>query len=408
MPYPNFPVIELSELEEYNNYDKYDDYLKAASIDYYNSLGSPYTNDIIDDITFEERLKKAFRFFASKGVGEITQILGNFNVIEDIENGVAKYCGSYYEEMNTNLRRKLDEKNILLDRTLDFNEILENYRTLKNLRNPSAINTYIYNTLNAFTKITPSSNTFYVFRCYKKLHNGAPLLDPQNNILPRIYLNQFTSTSILLRLADWWCTPTPINPENTTSARHPNIGDNTIICIEIPIGTRGISIINYYGLVDKTLTTEYSEYEYLLPPGGFLEYTTRTYTYTSVSRKQLRTALRENPDELEPFPNLPMTFDIPIYTYMSNVKQNATYKEILYTKYSYILPKVKNMLTRGLTVVKSVFNYARDKLASARNSMRGYNNLAEGKTRRKLKKKQKQTRKHTLKQRKNKQKKRKN
>ena len=168
MPYPNFPVIELSELEEYNNYDSYDDYLKAASIDYYNSLGSPYTNDIIDDITFEERLKKAFRFFASKGVGEITQILGNFNVIEDIENGVAKYCGDYYEEMNNNLRRTLDEKTRLLDRTLDFNEILENYRTLKNLRNPGAINTYIYNTLNAFTKITPSSNTFYVFRCYKK------------------------------------------------------------------------------------------------------------------------------------------------------------------------------------------------------------------------------------------------
>jgi hypothetical protein len=183
------------------------------------------------------------------------------------------------------------------------------------------------------------------------------LLTPEGDLVPYIYLNQFTSTSILLRFSDYWCTPPPINTfSNSTDPYRPNMGDNTLICIEIPESTRGISLINYAGMIPDMLMSDYSEFEYLLPPGGFLSLTNRTYRYTSITRTNLRTALNIDPTESDPFPHLPITFEIPVYTYMSNVASNPDYKTITYKKYSYILPKVKNMFSRAREYIKDRIN----------------------------------------------------
>ena len=150
MPLPAFEQIEIDSprLAIYRNYNKYDDYLKATDITYYNRLNNPLIA-VINDVPIQHRMVDAIYFFASKGVGELTQILRNFDIDVEIINGVQKYFGPDYGAMNGDLRTKLD----VADRNLDFNEILALY---ENIVNPSFANRYIYNTLKAFTKTTPS------------------------------------------------------------------------------------------------------------------------------------------------------------------------------------------------------------------------------------------------------------
>jgi hypothetical protein len=343
MNLPAFQQIEINstQLAIYRRYNKYDDYLKANDRSYYDRLNNPLIT-VIDDVPIQNRMVDAIYFFASKGVGELTQILNNFTA-DNIVNGVQKYFGPEYGDMNGDLRTKLDGQ------SLDFNEILNLYETIIN---PSITNIYIFNTLNAFTKTTPSDTIFYVFRCYQQLRNGTPLREPDGTIMHRIYLNQFTSTSILLRLCDFWCTPSPINFSNNTDPNNYQTGDNSIICIEIPIGTRGISLINYAGIVDGQLTTTYSEFEYLLPPGGYLELKDETYNYTSVTREQLRVNLdRRGLNSV--FAHLPINFDIPVYRYVSvNIPDNRINKSRLQRVYAYIIPKLNSFLIRSINYVR--------------------------------------------------------
>jgi hypothetical protein len=390
MPLPAFEQIEIASprrLAVYRNYNKYDDYLKENDPTYYERLNNPLIA-VINAVPIQNRMVDAIYFFASKGVGELTQILNNFDISGEIINGVQKYFGPQYGAMNGDLRTELG------DRILDFNEILALY---ENIVNHSFTNRYIYNTLKAFTKTTPSERKFYVFRCYKQMPNGAPVFEANGNFKPIIYLNQFTSTSILLRLCDFWCTPSPINYSNNTDPNNYRLGDNTIICIEIPRGTRGISLINYAGIVDEQLTTTYSEFEYLLPPGGTLELTGDTYNYESITREQLRLNL-EGRGLIGRFPNLPIIFNIPIYKYVSvEIPDNRIQKSRLQRVYAYILP-IKSFLIRGI-------NYVRDRTSRMTfrlsNFLRGNRNPygmlveAEGRRPRKLRK---VTRKYTKKQ----------
>ena len=391
MPLPAFEKIEIEidspRLQVYRNYNKYDDYLKANDPTYYERLNNPLIS-VINDVPIQNRMVDAIYFFASKGVGELTQILKNFDISNEIINGVQKYFGPDYGAMNGDLRREL------ADRILDFNEILAIY---ENIVTRSFTNRYIYNTLNAFTKTTPSEDIFYVFRCYQQLPNGSLLFEANGNFKPRIYLNQFTSTSILLRLCDFWCTPSPINYSNNTDPNNYQLGDNTIICIEIPIGTRGISLINYAGIVDEQLTTTYSEFEYLLPPGGTLELTGTTYNYESITREQLRLNL-EGRGLTSRFPNLPISLEIPIYKYVSvKIPDNRIQKSRLQRAYAYILP-IKSLLIRGINYVLDRTSRMTSRLS---NFLRGNRNPygmlveAEGRRPRKLRK---ITRKYTKKQ----------
>ena len=392
MPLPAFEQIVIADplrLAVYRNYNKYDDYLKATDITYYNRLNNPLIT-VIDDVPIQNRMVDAIYFFASKGVGELTQILRNFDISAEIINGVQKYFGPDYGAMNGGLRTKLD----VAGQNLDFNQILALYEKIVN---PNLANKYIYNTLKAFTKTTPSEELFYVFRCYQQLPNGVPLFEANGDFKPGVYLNQFTSTSILLRLCDFWCTPSPINFSNNTDPTNYQPGDNTIICIEIPIGTRGISLINYAGIVDGQLTTTYSEFEYLLPPGGTLELTDTTYSYESITRAQFLENYVQRGLDVRLL-NLPTRFNIPIYRYVSvKIPDNRTQKSILHRAYVYILP-IRGFLIRTI-------NYVRDSTSrmSARvaNFMRGnrnpYGMLVEAEGRR-LRKLRKRTRKYTRKQ----------
>ena len=92
MPLPAFEQIEIANpqrLAVYRNYNKYDDYLKATDITYYNRLNNPLIT-VINDVPIQHRMVDAIYFFASKGVGELTQILSNFDISDEIINGVQK------------------------------------------------------------------------------------------------------------------------------------------------------------------------------------------------------------------------------------------------------------------------------------------------------------------------------
>jgi len=391
----------LDDLEVYKGYKIYDDYLRTTNKIYYDSLEKPQLEGK-NGITTDDQLKDAIRFFASKGIGELTQILQNFNIEDDIKNGLKQYFGSEFRGMNASMRKTIAKNKLTNndltnnDLDLDFEDIMEIYDKLKNPAPPitwdNEYDTYIYNTLNAFTKTTPCTDNFCVFRCYQQLPNGAPLLTPEGNLAPYIYLNQFTSTSILLRLCDYWCTPDPeSNVINSTDLYNLNNGENTIICIEIPESTRGISLINFYGLVSGSFTSDYSEFEYLLPPGGYLTLTNRTYEYTSISRTKLRTKLKIDPTKDDPFPHLPTTFNIPIYTYMSNVADNPYYRDIPYKTYSYILPEVKNIFSRTREYMKDRINVIKNKaMTMTKNSdYVAFKDVGKGKQRRKQTRKRK-------------------
>ena len=383
MNLPPFKQIKINSdaLARYKEFNKYDDYLQVNDSNYYQGLVNPLIT-VINGVPIQARMEDAIYFFASKGVGELTQILNNFT-LDDIVNGLQKYFGPEYSEMNGDLRANLEGQ------SLDFNEILDLY---EKIRNPSIINSYIYNTLNAFTKTTPSEDTFYVFRCYQR---GGPLLDVNGVSIPRIYLNQLTSTSILLRLCDFWCTPSPINFSNTTNPNDYVQGDNSIICIEIPIGSRGISLINYAGIVEGQLTTTYSEFEYLLPPGGYLELTDETYNYTSVTRQLFKINLEQRGLN-GTFPHLPIIFDIPIYKYVSGViPDRRIHISRLEKIYTYVIPKLNTIVIRGM-------NYVRDQTSrlSSRVSyfLRGNRYVPLGEGRRLRKQTKKQARKYSRKQ----------
>jgi hypothetical protein len=393
MPLPDFEIIKLNKLSKYKNYEKYDDYLREQHPRFYAELTNPQITEIAN-IAIEERMKDAICFFASKGVGELTQILSNFNEDSEIINGIQKFVGDNYAAMNQGIRDNLGNSK------LPFTTIIANYET-EMLRAININDTYIYNLLNAFTKTTPSQHTFYVFRCFQQLPqfpDNVPLIDANGVMKQNIYLNQFTSTSILLRVCDFWCTPAPVNNANPTNPFNPANGDNTIICIEIPIGTHGISIINYAGILYEQLTTTYSEFEYLLPPGGTLELTDETYDYISITRQELHRIARLDPLNA-PIQNLPTQFRIPIYKYSSFVPDNRSFKKLLKNVYYYKLPAVRSIVLRNIIYMRDqVSNLSSRIISSIRRRRRrrpGYVELGEGIRQRKKSRKQakKQTRK---------------
>ena len=389
MALPQFEIIELKQLNKYKNYDKYDDYLKEQHPRFYAGLVNPQITEIAD-IAIEERMKDAIRFFASKGVGELTQILGNFDKDAEIINGIQKFVGDDYAAMNQGLRDMLGNSK------LEFTAIKAHYEN-EMRRAINITDSYIYNLLSAFTKTTPSQEKFYVFRCFQQLPqypDAVPLLDDNGVMKQHIYLNQFTSTSILLRVCDFWCTPAPVNNANPTNPFNPANGDNTIICIEIPIGTHGISIINYAGILYGQLTTIYSEFEYLLPPGGTLELTRETYDYTSITRAQLHEISRLDPLNA-PIPNLPVRFHIPIYKYHSFVPDNRSFKKLAKDVYNYKLPALRSILVRNMIYLRDqVSNLTTRIVSSVRRGRPGYAQLDEAEGRRKLRKR---TRKQAIK-----------
>jgi hypothetical protein len=388
MPLPQFEIIKLKQLKKYRPYEKYDDYLKVKEPRFYAGLVNPQITEIAD-VAIEERMRDAIRFFASKGVGELTQIRDNFDENVEIINGIQKFVGDNYAAMNQGVRDMLGNSELV------FNAIKEYYET-EMMRNVSITDSYIYNLLSAFTKTTPSQEKFYVFRCFQQLPqypDAVPLLDANGVMKPRIYLNQFTSTSILLRVCDFWCTPPPINNANPTNPFDPANGDNTIICIEIPIGTHGISIINYAGILYGQLTTIYSEFEYLLPPGGTLELTRETYDYTSITRAQLHEIARLDPLNA-PIPNLPVRFHIPIYKYHSFVPDNRSFKKLAKDVYIYKLPALRSILVRNMIYLKDQVSEFSSRILSSARRRSGYERLAEGRRPRKLRKRtRKQSRK---------------
>ena len=362
----DYKIIKLNDLQEYDNYEIYDEYIKETDLVFYSNLDNPQLTEFSDNgaSIIERRMENAVRFFAAKGVGELTQIMSNFNRDREIENGIKKYFGNDYDAMNYELRTILTA-----NPGLNFTEILQLY---KGLRVNNDVNKYIYNTLNAITKTTPSSKKFYVFRCYKRLFAGKPLLNIDGSRLDTIYLDQLISTSILLRVCDFWCTPSPINVDNNTNPAALNIGDNSIICIEIPVNTHGISLINYAGIISNQLTTTYSEFEYLLPPGGTLTLTTETYrNYTSITREQLKARVRVDP-LIDPYPDFPTTFDIPIYRYNSVVPDNRKFKDIVRGIYKYKLPHVRNILVRNMIYVGDQLNDLRSRMVSSIRRRSGY------------------------------------
>ena len=391
MAYPQYKIIKLNDLQEYDNYEIYDEYIKETDPVFYSNLDNPQLTEFSDNgaSIIERRMGNAVRFFAAKGVGELTQIMSNFNRDREIENGIKKYFGNDYDAMNYELRTILTA-----NPGLNFTEILQLY---KGLRVNNDVNKYIYNTLNAITKTTPSSKKFYVFRCYKRLFAGKPLLNIDGSRLDTIYLDQLISTSILLRVCDFWCTPSPINVDNNTNPAALNIGDNSIICIEIPVNTHGISLINYAGIISNQLTTTYSEFEYLLPPGGTLTLTTETYrNYTSITREQLKARVRVDP-LIDPYPDFPTTFDIPIYRYNSVVPDNRKFKDIVRGIYKYKLPHVRNILVRNMIYVGDQLNDLRSRMVSSIRRRSGYfplNDDAVAQGRRLRKHTRKHTRKH--------------
>jgi len=389
MPLPQFEIIKLKQLNKYRPYEKYDDYLKVKEPRFYAGLVNPQITEIAD-VAIEERMRDAIRFFASKGVGELTQIRDNFDENAEIINGIQKFVGDDdYAAMNQGVRDMLGNSELV------FNAIKEYYES-EMRRDNSITDSYIYNLLSAFTKTTPSQEKFYVFRCFQQLPqypDAVPLLDANGVMKPRIYLNQFTSTSILLRVCDFWCTPPPINNANPTNPFDPANGDNTIICIEIPIGTHGISIINYAGILYGQLTTIYSEFEYLLPPGGTLELTRDTYDYTSITRAQLHEITRLDPLNA-PIPNLPVRFHIPIYKYHSFVPDNRSFKKLAKDVYIYKLPALRSILVRNMIYLKDQVSEFSSRILSSARRRSGYERLAEGRRPRKLRKRtRKQSRK---------------
>ena len=386
MPLPQFEIIKLKQLNKYKPYEKYDDYLKFKEPRFYAGLVNPQITEIAD-IAIEERMRDAIRFFASKGVGELTQIRDNFDENTEIINGIQKFVGDDYAAMNQGLRDMLGNSELV------FTAIKAHYEN-EMRRNISITDSYIYNLLSAFTKTTPSQEKFYVFRCFQQLPqypDAVPLLDANGVMKQHIYLNQFTSTSILLRVCDFWCTPPPINNANPTNPLNPANGDNTIICIEIPIGTHGISIINYAGILYGQLTTIYSEFEYLLPPGGTLELTRETYDYTSITRAQLHEITRLDPLNA-PIPNLPIRFHIPIYKYHSFVPDNRSFKKLAKDVYIYKLPVLRSILVRNIVYIRDQVSDLTSRILSSARRRSGYERLGEGK--RKLRKR---TRKQAIK-----------
>jgi hypothetical protein len=186
------------------------------------------------------------------------------------------------------------------DSILQFANIYNVYQRLAGSR-PTNLITWTYNLLDAFKKITtPSTEPFYVYRCYQRLQDGWPIMLSSGEINPSIPIDTFLSTSILLRLCDFWCVPGPINFDNTTHQfrSEERMRGNIIICIKIPRGTRGIAIVNYSQIASQTnFDTDYSEFEYLLPPGGSLEYTGTSIQHVSKNRERYEVALQRNPSE---------------------------------------------------------------------------------------------------------------
>ena len=135
----------------------------------------------------------------------------------------------------------------------------------------------------------------------------------------------------------------------------------------------------------------------MLPPGGTLELTGTTYNYESITREQLRLNL-EGRGLTGRFPNLPISFDIPIYKYVSvEIPDNRIQKSRLQRAYAYILP-IKSLLIRGINYVLDRTSRMTSRLS---NFLRGNRNPygmlveAEGRRPRKLRK---ITRKYTKKQ----------
>ena len=289
------------EQEQYTFYESFDEYIAAVrGKEVYDKISGPVLTNI-PTYSVEQLLLDAVNFFASKGVQEITTILKKFNIKDHIENGLKRYVADS-KRINSALRKKLkmgknsewlSEEFHQGNRAVSeprmiywFDDIHSYYKS----KRTNEVNTQTYNLLDAFKKIAPSSEPFRVYRCYQKLQDGWPIMSSDREIYPFIHIDTFLSTSILLRVCDFWCVPGPINDDNPTHINQlfrPDgvYGNNTIICIEIPVGTRGISVV-HYSQVYNALGSDYSEFEYLLPPGGYLKHTGRYMEHVSKNREE--------------------------------------------------------------------------------------------------------------------------
>ena len=97
-----------------------------------------------------------------------------------------------------------------------------------------------------------------------------------------------------------------------------------------------------------------SEFEYLLPPGGYLALTTEIYNYTSVTRQKLQEHLITS---YGTFPDLPITFDIPIYKYEPpDISDNRVDTSTQTKLYTYIIPKLNIFTISGMNYVRHKTN----------------------------------------------------
>jgi hypothetical protein len=318
------------DLELYSEYVRFDDYIEfMKGMQVYNTILSPHLTDLntIPNYSATEVKLDAVRFFASKGIEEITSILDNF-AKKHIENGLRPYIHDS-ERFNSELRERMEPESD--DSILQFATIYNVYQRLVVPRRTTDLITQTYNLLDAFKRITPSTEPFYVYRCYQRLQDGMPIMSNNGRIRSSIPIDTFLSTSILLRVCDFWCVPGPINSQNTTHrfGSEEGMRGNIIICIKIPPGTRGIAIVNYSQIVSQNnfgtdFGTDYSEFEYLLPPGGSLKYTHTSITHVSKNRERYEAVLQRYRRQWKtgltnknyPEETLPKTMTIHIYDYV--------------------------------------------------------------------------------------------
>ena len=339
-----------NQLEQYTFYKSFDDYIaEVRGEEVYDKISGPVLTNI-PTYSVEQLLLDAVNFFDSKGVQEITTILKKFNIKDHIENGLKRYVADS-KRINSALREKLKmgkNSEWLSEEFHQGNRVVSKprmiywfddiHRYYNNSKRTNEVNTQTYNLLDAFKKITPSSEPFRVYRCYQQLLDGWPIMSSDREIYPFIHIDTFLSTSILLRVCDFWCVPGPINDDNPTHINQLSrpdgvYGNNTIICIEIPVGTRGISVV-HYSQVYNALGPDYSEFEYLLPPGGYLKHTGRYMEHVSKNREEYDAFLQSQGEtrsfwhqpsgrnvtrkinKVYPTETLPKTMTIHIYEYI--------------------------------------------------------------------------------------------
>lgn len=337
----------MSNKDRYD-YASYDDFLKHYHKDYYKTLIDNFYNLPKDILPRRVQMEEARDWFASKGVNEITEgivkkiglgetVRKDPIIIEPriskplyddkatyIEDGLKQYFTTEYVHMNRVLREtaialasKMPNKILYFDDF--FDEAKKNAQNKDIDRHVSEnMDRYIFNTLDAIKRAIPSKKPFYVYRCYKKLvdvdRNPVYYKEDGNTHLNTIiYVDQFLSTSILLRAADFHCSP--FDPFSENKPLLETSLDNTIIRILIPPETRGIALVYYNMLVTQSNDIgKFSEFEYLLPPGSILTLTNAKEDYSSVVRKELIHKYYDGKKEIK------TVFKIPTYVYSCPIR----------------------------------------------------------------------------------------